>query len=306
MKISKRALRFLAIALGLLNLALCFGVVWLRNGFDALTGRINFPHRPPAMFGAQELLVYFDPWLACWVFPFIYTFGFVAVSYLFEPSKNPKGEDYGSSLVMFILVGLEMVWVFLFVLAILCRGPNWNFYWPWEPWDGRLVPLNTANYSIIFWYIAGQRDPISSCLAREAPGIILAVGYFSLGLLVSSSLCSGKRPFTASGFFLLYMFFAMAPLFTKLLVYGDVNYFNINLSLLLTISCLIAVAGYVLYRLLSGWDRSLLPNRPMSYWRCALLVLLLQVAALVPAKMLLYWLFNMKYFIYLPEYSVNM
>jgi hypothetical protein len=64
-------------------------------------------------------------------------------------------------------------------------------------------------------------------------------------------------------------------------------------------------ASYLLSRLLKAWSRSQVSGRPMAYWRCLLLVLLVQVAALVPVKVLLYWAFDMKYFIYLPEYSVN-
>lgn len=43
----------------------------------------------------------------------------------------------------------------------------------------------------------------------------------------------------------------------------------------------------------------------MIYWRSVLLVFLVQTAALVPLKVSLYWVFNLKYFIHLPEYSVN-
>ena len=45
--------------------------------------------------------------------------------------------------------------------------------------------------------------------------------------------------------------------------------------------------------------------RATSYWRWALLVLLLQVTALVPLKMLCRWLFNIKYWIFIPEYFWN-
>ena len=40
-------------------------------------------------------------------------------------------------------------------------------------------------------------------------------------------------------------------------------------------------------------------------WRCVVLLMIVQVATLVPMKMLLRWAFNMKYLIYLPEYGWN-
>jgi hypothetical protein len=40
-------------------------------------------------------------------------------------------------------------------------------------------------------------------------------------------------------------------------------------------------------------------------WRWFVLVLIIQIAALVPMKMFLRWLFNIKYVIYLPEFGLN-
>ncbi len=65
------------------------------------------------------------------------------------------------------------------------------------------------------------------------------------------------------------------------------------------------MVSYPPFRLLSAWDRSWTAARPMIYWRSVLLVFLVQTAALVPLKVSLYWVFNLKYFIHLPEYSVN-
>src|SRR5262249_36917313 len=53
---NRRGLKVLGLALALTNLALWFGVVWLRSGFDALAGRLHDPHRPVVVFGVQELL----------------------------------------------------------------------------------------------------------------------------------------------------------------------------------------------------------------------------------------------------------
>ena len=285
---------------------LWFGVVWLRNSFDALAGRLHSPHRPGVYCGVQELLVYYDPWLACGVFPAVYTLGFVAIAFLFQPAKNPTAADSLSAAVAILLLVFEIVWAFLIAFAIFFRGPDWNFDWPWEAWDPKVVPQNPGNFSAIFWWhIAGQRMLDTPWVLGEAPGLLLAVGYLSLGLLVARSLSRGVGHSTASCFFLLLMLFALAPLFIRMMMSSDVGNFDLKLSLLLPVTGLVFVASYLLFRLLRAWGRSQVSVRPMAYWRCVLLVLLVQVAALVPVKVLLYWAFDTKYFIYLPEYSVN-
>ncbi|HEY7423115.1 MAG TPA: hypothetical protein VH682_02625, partial [Gemmataceae bacterium] len=211
---NSRGLKVLALALALTNLALWFGVVWLRNSFDALAGRLHAPHRPGVYFGVQELLVYYDPWLACGVFPAVYTLGFVAIAFLFRPAKDPMSAGTGSTVVAILLLVFEIVWVFLIAFAIFFRGPDWNFYWPGEAWNPKVVPQNPGNFSGVFWrLLAGQQILPTPWVVREAPGLLLAAGYLSLGLLVARSLSRGAGHFTASCFFLLLMLFMLTPLF---------------------------------------------------------------------------------------------
>jgi hypothetical protein len=46
-------------------------------------------------------------------------------------------------------------------------------------------------------------------------------------------------------------------------------------------------------------------SRATPFWRRLRLMLLLQIAALVPMKVLMHWVFNLKYLIYIPEYWAN-
>ncbi len=62
-------LKVLALALAIANLVIWYSGPWIRNSFDALTGRLASPFRPTIVNGVQELLVYYDPWLARGVFP---------------------------------------------------------------------------------------------------------------------------------------------------------------------------------------------------------------------------------------------
>lgn len=299
-------LKVLALALAVANLMLWYAVPWLRDSFDSMTGRLASPHRPMVLNGVQELFVYYDPWLARGVFPAVYTLGFVAIAFLLQPAPNSADAGPSSLVVAILLLSFEAVWVFLIAFAIFFRGPDWNFYWPWEAWNPKLVPLNSVNFSDIFWWhLAGQRGPRTPWVVREAPGLLLAAGYLSLGLLVARPLSRGVGHSTAACCFLLLILFALAPLFVREMMAPGAGDFRLKMFVLLLVAGLVFVANYLLLRLLRARGRDRATGRPRAYWRCVLLVLLVQVAALVPVKVLVYWAFNLKYFIYVPEYSVN-
>jgi hypothetical protein len=85
-----------------------------------------------------------------------------------------------------LLTLLEIVWLALIFIQIFCRGPNWNFYWPGEPWDAmRIVPWNTFVLSEYIWiYQLGTALPDSMFL-RESPGILLSLAYFMIGIVLT-------------------------------------------------------------------------------------------------------------------------
>ena len=96
------------------------------------------PSKAPWYFlGLQEMLVYFDPWLAGVVLPSLIIVGLIAIPYI---DKNPKGNGYYTfaerkvEITMF-LFGFVILWSSLIVLGTFLRGPNWNFFGPFEYWD---------------------------------------------------------------------------------------------------------------------------------------------------------------------------
>jgi hypothetical protein len=284
---------FLGIALALLNLVLWYATPWMRNAFDTLTGQFTSPYRPTIVTGVQELLVYYDPWLARAVFPVLYTLGFVAIAAL---SRSATAST--SSITAILLFTYQAVWLLLIAIGICCRGPNWNFYWPWEAWNSKpivLIPL--INYSEGFWYSTCEAIPVHPWILREAPGLLLALGYFILGLLISRTMRSGAGQAVALSCCVLLIILAIVPLSHRMLGLGA---FEGALSVSLALAWLV-VMGYLFLRL-PGAGRS--ADSSMSWWRCALLVILLQAAALVPLKVLLYWTLQLKYFIHVPEYNV--
>jgi hypothetical protein len=153
------------------------------------------PAKAPWYFlGLQELLVYFDPWMAGVVLPTLIIVGLMAIPYI---DTNPKGNGYFTfrerkwEILMFCF-GFIILWVVLIMLGTFMRGPNWNFFGPYEYWDpNKLVPLNNVNVSEFFWV---KGFPFHTALPRfwairELPGILLILVYMGVvPMLLSKTL----------------------------------------------------------------------------------------------------------------------
>ncbi len=102
--------------------------------------------------------------------------GLIAIPYI---DKNPKGNGYYTfaerkvEITMF-LFGFVILWSSLIVLGTFLRGPNWNFFGPFEYWDThKLEALTNVDLSEYFWVrMLGQGLP-TNYFIRELPGIIL-------------------------------------------------------------------------------------------------------------------------------------
>ncbi|HKI19568.1 MAG TPA: hypothetical protein VKA15_16905, partial [Isosphaeraceae bacterium] len=140
------------------------------------------PSKAPWYFlGLQEMLVYFDPWMAGVVLPSLIIVGLMAIPYI-DTNKAGNGfYTYEQRKFAFLTFqyGFVVLWVVLILLGTFLRGPNWNFFGPYEYWDlHKLIPLNNVNLSDIVWVqLLGTVKP-SSILIREAPGIALCLAYF--------------------------------------------------------------------------------------------------------------------------------
>ena len=140
------------------------------------------PSKAPWYFlGLQEMLVYFDPWIAGIMFPLFIIGGLMAIPYV---DINKKGEGYYSfkdrrvSIFIF-MYGWLALWIYLIIVGTFFRGPNWNFYGPFEYWDShKLEALSSINLSEYLWVKAWNQGLPSNILAREFLGIILVVLYF--------------------------------------------------------------------------------------------------------------------------------
>ncbi|QDU31627.1 hypothetical protein ETAA8_67870 [Anatilimnocola aggregata] len=154
------------------------------------------PSKAPWYFlGLQEMLVYYDPWMAGVVLPSMVVAGLMAIPYI---DFNKQGNGYYTidqrkfAYVTFQF-GFLVLWITLIVMGTFLRGPNWNFFGPYEIWDTHKVEvLNNVDLSEYFWVWAlGSSRPAAPegsaalvkfgyIMLRELPGILLLIGYLTV------------------------------------------------------------------------------------------------------------------------------
>jgi hypothetical protein len=213
------------------------------------------PSKAPWYFlGLQEMLVYYDPWMAGVVLPSLVLVGLAAIPYL---DFNKRGNGYYTisqrkfAYLVFQFGFLEL-WITLIILGTFFRGPNWNIFGPFEYWDShKVLALNNVDLSQYFWIgLMGQSLPKAppdatllqewgTIFKREWLGIVLVGAYFV----------------------------ALPPLMATTIFR---NFF--------------AKMGFIRFMLMAN--------------------LLLFMASL-PLKMVLRWVWNLKYIISIPEYFLN-
>ena len=172
----------------LISLILCSVVliVWsifLKAPLEQPANPANTPNPSKApwyFLGLQEMLVYFDPWLAGVVLPGLIIVGLICIPYI---DRNPKGNGYFTfaerkAEVTIFLFGFVILWVSLIVLGTFLRGPNWNFFGPFEFWDiHKLAALTNVNLSEYIWVRGFRTGLPTNPLVREMFGILLVLVY---------------------------------------------------------------------------------------------------------------------------------
>ncbi len=212
------------------------------------------PAKAPWYFlGLQEMLVYFDPWMAGVVYP-----GLIIVGLALMPviDTNPRGNGYYTLrerpfAIMTWMFGFLILWVVLIFFGTFLRGPNWSFFGPYEYWDPhKAEALNNIDVSHVFWVkMMGRARPtmdnnpfplLPFWVVREWLGIVLTGAYLIL-----------------------------LPVILRFTVFRRMY-------------------------------------EQMGAIRYSIMIFLLLLMALMPIKMVLRWIFNLKYFIYLPEFNANL
>jgi len=216
------------------------------------------PSKAPWYFlGLQEMLVYFDPWIAGVLLPGLIIVGLIAIPFI---DRNPRGNGYYTLrerpfAIAAFLFGFIILWDVLIVVGTFLRGPNWNLFGPFEYWDPhRPAALLNVNISDVFWVVIPSKlglswwkpglpdqavGPVPAYLIREAPGLVLLTIYFAV-LPVALAKTVIRRMYDEMGFI-----------------------------------------RFVIFWVLVSWT------------------------AIMPIKMVLRWMFNIKYFAALTEFFFN-
>jgi hypothetical protein len=137
------------------------------------------PSKAPWYFvGLQELLVYFDPWVAGVVLPTLVVVGLCAIPYV---DRNPVGNGWYAwrsrrLAITIFLGGFVGLWLAPILIGTFFRGPGWGFFWPWEAWDeARVREAATVSWPALL----GARGPLASGLVGGAT----VAGWYALGLV---------------------------------------------------------------------------------------------------------------------------
>ncbi len=143
------------------------------------------PSKAPWYFlGLQELLVYFDPWIAGVVLPSVIIVGLMIIPYV---DINEKGNGYYTFkerkfAILTFCFGFLILWVSLIVLGTFMRGPGWNFFLPWQDWDlHKVVVLNNVDLSEYFGMPTHHPDNSLNVAASVFGFLFIAAFYLSLG-----------------------------------------------------------------------------------------------------------------------------
>jgi len=134
------------------------------------------PSKAPWYFlGLQEMLVYFDPWIAGVIMPGLIIGGLMAIPYI---DANPLGNGYYTYkqrkfAIWTFIFGFIILWVTMIVIGTLIRGPGWMWFWPGMTWDhNRLIFEINRDLPDIFG--------IKNALLKNLFGLLVIGIYFVL------------------------------------------------------------------------------------------------------------------------------
>jgi uncharacterized membrane protein len=135
------------------------------------------PAKAPWYFlGLQEMLVYFDPWIAGVVMPTLIIAGLIIIPYV---DTNPLGSGYYTLkqrrfAIGTFCFGFLLLWVAMIIIGTFIRGPGWQWFWPGQTWDhSRLIYEVNRDLPDLFG--------ITSNLGKGIFGAVVVGGYFAAG-----------------------------------------------------------------------------------------------------------------------------
>ncbi len=132
------------------------------------------PAKAPWYFlGLQEMLVYFDPWIAGVVMPTLIIVGLMVIPYI---DTNPLGSGYYTwkqrkFAIGTFMFGFVILWVAMIIIGTFIRGPGWQWFWPGQTWDhNRLIYEVNRDLPDLFGI---DFEPCQSDFRRDCGGRLL-------------------------------------------------------------------------------------------------------------------------------------
>jgi len=148
------------------------------------------PAKAPWYFlGLQEMLVYFDPWIAGVLMPGLIIGGLMIIPYI---DTNPLGSGYYTwkqrkFAIGTFFFGFVVLWVSMIIIGTFIRGPGWQWFWPGQTWDhNRLVYAVNRDLPDIFY--------ITSNWGKGIFGAIVVIAFYVVGGLLMHSYFKRTHP----------------------------------------------------------------------------------------------------------------
>ncbi|HLG15613.1 MAG TPA: cytochrome C [Blastocatellia bacterium] len=200
------------------------------------------PSKAPWYFlGLQEMLVYFDPWIAGVVMPSLMIVGLMAFPYV---DSNPLGVGYYTWKQRKVAVGSFLIgfvtWILLIFIGTFIRGPGWVWFWPGQTWDHNTViyEVNQDLPDIVKGWGAGfiGEQPWKGIFGAIVVGAFFALaGWVTHKLITRTSF--GKKIFER----------------TSLLQYATFQFFAISILWSLPAKLLIRQLFRIKYVMVTPW-----------------------------------------------------
>ncbi|ODS31761.1 MAG: putative cytochrome-related protein [Candidatus Scalindua rubra] len=148
------------------------------------------PAKAPWYFlGLQEMLVYFDPWIAGVMFPTLIIMGLMVIPYV---DVNPKGNGYYTFkerwfAILTFCFGFHILWVILIIVGVFMRGSGWLWFWPWQEWDPHRIVAET-NYDLSQFFGIDSKSFLGSAI-----GGFVVISFYVVGTAVPYAIMKMRK-----------------------------------------------------------------------------------------------------------------
>jgi len=221
------------------------------------------PSKAPWYFlGLQEMLVYFDPWIAGVVMPSIIMVGLMVFPYV---DPNPLGNGYYTLKQRRFAVGMFawgfLMWILLIVIGTFIRGPGWIWFWPGQTWDHNAVVFD-KNVDLHDWIATSRIGKalhlgfLSTNPFKFIFGFIVVSGFYVLGALFFHWLMTvdfKKISFRPLRLFPKDAFEQKLLARTSLLQYVTFQFFAVSVLLAMPVKLILRLALTIKYVWVTPW-----------------------------------------------------